>query len=260
MRCSAVPHDMPSLARLTARPDYFNRIVEVIRRVPLAADKSEALALLQRATRLMGADVSLFASFVRDDPTQESYRFLLACDPMWCHDYERIASYGDDPWLNYALRRSEPARGSEIPIRTAVQQAVVDIAARHGFRSSAIVPAPSSGRLTRVGVLALGSAAPRFFEGDGFNGLKVVARSLAMELHEWWIAAIRREMIDSSRITPDDLLLLRYEWIGHSTKQIAAALGTTLAAIDTRFQRINAKLGVPSRKAAATLAAEYGLI
>ena len=31
-------------------------------------------------------------------------------------------------------------------------------------------------------------------------------------------------------------------------------------AVNSRFQRLNAKLGVPNRKAAAQLAAEYGLI
>jgi DNA-binding NarL/FixJ family response regulator len=64
----------------------------------------------------------------------------------------------------------------------------------------------------------------------------------------------------NARITDDDLVLLRHERLGHATKVIASALDTTASSIDSRFQRVNQKLGVPNRKAAATLAAEYGLI
>jgi len=90
--------------------------------------------------------------------------------------------------------------------------------------------------------------------------LKVAARGLAMELHEWWIGQIKRELIVNAGITDDDLILLRHERLGHGTKMIAIELNTTPSSIDSRFQRVNQKLGVPNRKAAATLAAEYGLI
>lgn len=81
-----------------------------------------------------------------------------------------------------------------------------------------------------------------------------------MELHQWWIGQIKRELIKNARITPDDLVLLRLERVGHITKTIAEELDTSPCSIDSRFQRINQKLGVPNRKAAANLAAEYGLI
>ena len=109
-------------------------------------------------------------------------------------------------------------------------------------------------------MLCLGSSRDDYFEGDGFLPLKVAARSLAMELNEWWIARMKRDLYATARITSEDLDLLRYERLGHGTKTIAAALGTSTSSVDSRFQRLNAKLGVPNRKAAATLAAEYGLI
>lgn len=260
MLCSVEPRSAPSLAEVTSRPDYLTRIGEVTRRIPAAADEAEALSLLYEVTERMGADASAFVSFIRDDLSHESYRFLLACDPKWCLEYERRAWYANDPWLNYALTHTEPARGSEIPIASKQQRAAAELAVEYGFRSAAIVPAPSSAGLTRVGVLCLGSWTPGYFEGDGFIDLKLAARTLAMELHEWWLGRIKRELITSARITLDDLLLLRHERLGHSTKQIAAELDVSASSIDSRFQRINAKLGVPNRKAAANLAAEYGLI
>jgi hypothetical protein len=260
MLCSVKADSPPSLVEFTGRPDYFARVGDVVQRIPHAVDEAEAVALLQQATERMGAEASAFVTFIRDDPSHESYRFLLACDPVWCLEYERRAWYANDPWLNYALNHSEPARGSEIPVGSKEQREAVDLAVQFGFRSAAIVPAPSGSGLSRLGVLCLGSSTPGYFEGDGFIGLKVVARALAMELLEWWISRIKRELITHARLLADDLLLLRLERVGHSTKQIAAELCTSTSSIDSRFQRINAKLGVPNRKAAANLAAEYGLI
>jgi DNA-binding CsgD family transcriptional regulator len=259
MPSSAARGSSVSLAELTAHGDYFRQVGEVIQRVPGACDEGEAVALLKQGSERLGADSAAFASFIRDDPSHESYRFLLACDPVWCCEYERRAWYANDPWLNYALNHSEPARASEIAVGPQ-HRAVLKLAEEFGVRSAVIVPAPSSGGLTRVGVLCLGSSTAGFFEGDGFIALKVVARSLAMELHEWWIGRIRRDLIANAQLTPDDLILLRHERLGHRTKRIATELALSPSSIDTRFQRVNAKLGVPNRAAAARMAAEYGLI
>ena len=258
--CSTTADRAASLADLTSRPEYTWRVGEVIQRIPSAVDEAEAVALLREAADRLGVDAAVFGSFIRDDPSRESYRFLLACDPVWCFEYEQRAWYADDPWLNYALNHAEPARASEIAVAGERQRLAVDIAEQFGFRSAAIVPAPSSGGLTRMGVLCLGSATEGFFEGQGFSGLKFAARSLAMELHEWWIGQIKRELMANARITAEDIALLLHERRGHSTKRIAAELGTSPGSIDSRFQRVNAKLGVANRKAAANLAAEYGLI
>ncbi|MEJ8838120.1 helix-turn-helix transcriptional regulator [Ramlibacter sp. AN1133] len=252
--------ELRSLAHLTSRPDYFGRVSAVVQRLAGAVDEAEALALLKNAAHCMGADSAAFGSFIRDDPSHESYRFLLACDPVWCLEYGRRAWYAHDPWLNYALLHSQPVRASEIPVTTLEEKEIVELAEEFGVKSAVIVPAPASGSVTRIGVLCLGSAQDGFFEGDGFVALKIAARSLAMELNEWWIDRIKRELRESARITSEDLALLRHERLGHGTKRIAAELGTSPGSVDSRFQRINAKLGVANRKAAASLAAEYGLI
>jgi DNA-binding CsgD family transcriptional regulator len=137
---------------------------------------------------------------------------------------------------------------------------VVELSTKYGFRSSLIVPAPSSGGLTRVGVLCLGSDSAGFFDDAGYPSFRMLARSLAMELHEWWIARIKRELIANVRLSDEDLQLLAQERLGHGTKAICSALQMSPTAVNSRFQRLNAKLGVPNRKAAAQLAAEYGLI
>lgn len=260
MSCLPNMQTHKSLAERTSQPAYSDNVLAAIRLLAQASDEAQAVSALAAVSDQIGTDAAAFVSFVRDDPSHESFRFLLACDPVWCLEYERHAWYTEDPWLQYALHHSEPARAQDIAPGSARQRAVVELAAQFGFRSALIVPAPSSGGLTRIGVLCLGSSAPGFFDDSGYLSLKVLARSLAMELHEWWIARIKSELLESAKLTDEDLALLTYERKGHSTKFIAAKLQMSPNAINSRFQRMNARLGVPNRKSAAQLAAEYGVI
>lgn len=248
------------LAELAQQPGYSDKVLATIRLLAQTTDEAQAVDVLAAGCNQMGADAAAFVSFVRDDPSHESFRFLLACDPVWCLEYERRAWYTDDPWLQYSLHHTEPARGEDIPPTTAQQREILELASQFDFRSALIVPAPSSGALTRMGVLCLGSSVPAFFNDDGYLALKVLSRSLAMELHEWWLARIKNELLASARLTDEDLLLLAHERLGHSTKFIAAKLHMSPNAVNSRFQRMNARLGVPNRKLAAQLAAEYGVI
>ena len=260
MNSSMPPSEGGSLLEATRHPDYVTRVGEVIRDMQSAQDQTRAVELLHEATQRMGAEVAIFASFIREDESCRSYRLLLDCDPAWFTEYERQGRYDDDPWLAYAQRYSVPVRSSQIPVTSDAARAAIDLAARFGFRSAMIVPAPSSGGLTRTGVLCLGSSRPGYFDDEGFVALRVVARGVAMELHEWWIGRIRDELIASAEITDEDLLLLAHERMGLGTKAIAKALNWSTSSVDSRFHRMIVRLGVASRKAAARLAAEYGLI
>ena len=81
-----------------------------------------------------------------------------------------------------------------------------------------------------------------------------------MELHEWWLARLRDELIERTGINEMDRAMLERERLGQNTKEIARELGSNVRAINSRYQRLCLKLGVTSRKAAVQLAAEYGLI
>lgn len=257
---STVKSPSKPLGELSSHAEYAAHVMAAIRRLAQAEDEAQAVDVLVAASDRMGTDAAAFVSFVRDDPSHESFRFLLACDPVWCLEYERRAWYSTDPWLQYALTHSEPIRARDIPTTSAQERSVVELATQYGFRSALIVPAPSSGGLTRLGVLCLGSDDERFFDDDGFLPLRLLARTLAMELHEWWIARIKHELVINARLQEEDLTLLKHERLGLGTKQIASALDMSPNAVNSRFQRMIAKLGVPNRKAAAQLAAEYGLI
>lgn len=241
-------------------PAYAAGVLVVMSKIRDASDTGAAVRLLKESASLLGADGAMFTSFVRDDATLASYRFLLACDPVWGLQYAKNNWCLDDPWLRYALYNTEPVVAETLPPAGERAQWVCEAAAHFGFASTLVVPAPTAAAQSRVGVLCLGSSRQGFFAGDGSGMLRCLARSLAMELGDWMHRQIRIELMTRARITDDDLLLLRHEQQGHSSKIIAAELHLEPKTVDCRFHRLSLKLGTANRRAAVRLAEIYGLI
>lgn len=252
--------EAPTLSQIVAAADYAQRTAAVAERIAEARDQATVHALLTNGVRALGAESAVFVSFIRDNADLSACRFMLVCEPGWCQRYLEAGCFAHDPWLAYAAHHSEPIPASSLPVLDAEGQRVIALAQQNGFASAALVPAHSGAGHSRISLLCLGSTQPGFFEGEGFSRFRLGARLLAAELHDWWLARIRRELIVKARITQADLELLRHEHQGHSSKRIAAELNVSKSSINSRFQRMNMKLGVPNRRLAARLAVECGLL
>jgi hypothetical protein len=259
MRPSTRSGDLFSLATLSSAPDYGAKVLEILPGIGDAGTAEAALELFRRALSLLGADAGAFLSVVRDDATHTSHRSLLACDPLWAIEYTKGKWHDHNPWLRHAIHYAEPVRGTELNILPH-EEAFVTASSRLGFASVVVVPAPSCAGSSRIAVLSLGSRHMGFFEGEGYGVVRVVARALAMELHRWLLQAIRKELLTRSRITPDEIALLRHEEAGHTSKMIGAELHVEAKTVDCRFQRVSAKLDAPDRRTAARIARLYGLL
>ena len=249
-----------ALAQVVAAADYTERIATIAERIAEARDQATVHALLTEGVHALGAEHAVFVSFIRDNADLSACRFMLVCEPGWCQRYLEAGCFAHDPWLAYAAHHSEPIPASALPVLDAEGQRVIALAMQNGFASAALVPAHSGAGHSRISLLCLGSTQPGFFEGEGFGRFRLGARLIAAELHDWWLARIRRELIVKARITQADLELLRHEQQGHSSKRIAAELRVSKSSINSRFQRMNMKLGVPNRRLAARLAVECGLL
>lgn len=250
----------PALARIVTAANYTDHVAAIAERIGEARDQATVHRLLVEGVRALGAEHAVFVSFVRDNADLSACRFMLVCEPGWCQRYLEAGCFAHDPWLAYAAHHSEPIPASSLPVLDAEGQRVMALAQQNGFTSAALVPAHSGAGHSRISLLCLGSTQPHFFEGEGFSRFRLGARVLAAELHDWWLARIRRELIIKARITQADLELLRHEHQGHSSKRIAAELNVSKSSINSRFQRMNMKLGVPNRRLAARLAVECGLL
>lgn len=260
MRFSPTPSDELTLRRVADAEGFAARVHRVLREVVSVMEPDGAIELLSRGVQEFGAASGCFISFVREADTAATCRMLVACDPRWGTDYLTNGWFNSDPWLSHALRSEEPVVASMLVADTPAERAMIDRAADYGFKSVVVAPSPSAAGASRVGVLYIGSERDGFFEGDGFDDVRPLAQALSMELHAWWLRAMRRELVARIRMSRDELDLLRHEDSGHGSKVIARVLGTQAKTIDCRFQRINAKLGAPNRKAAVRIAKLYGLL
>lgn len=252
--------DLFSLAALTDAPEYGARILSILTRLGDVPDATAVVDHFQEVVQLFGADAGVFLSFIRDDATRSSYRWLLACDPLWAAEYSRNSWHEHDPWLRHALQCTEPVRDTELSVRPDEEE-FATTSATLGFASAVIVPAPTNVGGSRVGMLCLGSHNLGFFEDDdAYAVVRVLARALAMELHRWQMNFLRRGMLASTRISEAELDLLRHEEEGHTSKHIAASLHIEAKTVDSRFQKLCAKLCAPDRRTAARIARLYGLL
>ena len=254
------PSPVETLFDRVADERYPARVATIAAQITAANDQPTVHTLFLEGVTALGATSAVFVSFVRDDGDLAACRFMLACDPAWARLYVQEGHFVHDPWLAYAAHHSEPIVASALNLLDNDHRRVIDLAARAGFVSAVLVPAHSGAGHSRISLLCLGSATPGYFEDAGLPRLRVSARMLALELHDWWLSRIRRDLIAKARITPADLVLLQHECQGHSSKKIANELHVSKSSINSRFQRMNAKLGVGNRRMAVQLAVECGLI
>lgn len=208
---------------------------------------------------MLGGDVGYF--MVRtQEAGRDVHHVLLACDPLWGFEYVASDSSSKDPWLRYAAGHSAPVRAADITCLSDQERAVVASAAKYGFGDAVLVPAPSPQGRSRFALLVIGSRDSEMRSRFDVPGYRAAARDVAMALHERWADKLRREFIRSSDLSRLDLRVLELELTGCGTKEIARELRSTNASVNSRFQRLNQKLRVTSRRAAALRAMEFGLI
>ena len=239
--------------------DSVSLIVEMLSRLRQADSAESAVALFRQLLQMLGADSGVFLSAIRDDSMRTSVRSVLACDPRWALEYSRHGWQEEDPWLRHAMHCQTPIRSADLFVHPWEREFVVK-ASTLGFASAVVVPAPTCFGAARVGVLILGSNDADRFDNESYQLVRIVARALAMELHEWLLASIRDDLRERSQLTPDQIDLLRHEAAGKTSKMIAAELGINPKAVDRRFQRVCEKLDAPDRRIAVRIARLYDLI
>lgn len=249
-----------SLAALVSQAGYVGAATELTIGVLSSTDVATMHRCFHKGVTTLGAERAWFASVDCNAEGFDALCLQSACDPSWTRRYLDEQLYRSDPWLQYARRHAEPVLASRLAALAAEHEATRRLAVEAGFVSCALIPAHASARPDRFGLLALGHRTPGYFEGEGFALLRICARALALELHGWWMDHRRRERLAQVRLTDEDLVLLELHAKGRNSDQIADALHVTRQSINSRFQRLNKRLHVPNRRAAAQVALECGLI
>lgn len=236
------------------------RALEAIQQIHRATTPPQVLDTLAEITQSMGLSASLYSVEI-PEPDDEPFSFsLFACHPALAHQQQRLGALHDHPWFRFARTHSSPGTDHTVPATQEADLHALALARRYGFTSCLIVPTSGGADLRRTELLCLGSPRPAAFEGEDARLVRTLARSLAAELHDWVTRHLSERLKEDAQLRASDIELLRLEWQGLGTKAICSRTGMTPAAVDSRFQRLNARLACASRKDAARKAAEHGLL
>lgn len=240
---------------------FASCILGALAKVPTADKEASILEVLHQVRKGFDVEFVIFVSFIRDELRRESYKVLVSAEnKQWAFMYRDGANGENDPWLLYAKGSSEPATDIGIPCRTDAQRKVRQRNLDEGIASAYIIPAPGCIGGSRAGMLVLGSGREGYFDCPERYGIQALVQGLAMALHNWWVRAMRTRIVERLKITDEELELLRLERDGMTSRDIADRLAVSKAAVDSRFQRLNEKLGQQQRARSARIAADYGLI
>lgn len=239
---------------------YATKALKAIVTVSQAGSPPELLERLTRINEAIGATASVFISQIPEDGDELSCFSVFACDPAFAQEQSRRGPLVQHPWFRFARTHTVPCTDQQITAELVSDAEAFDLAQQYGFRSCLIVPTLAGNDQARIEMLCLGSQRSDDFEGEQARLVRALAHSLAAELHEWLARYLRRQLIEHSKLHDPDIALLAMEWSGLSTKEISRRTGLTWASVDSRFQRINARLNCASRSAAARRAAAYGLL
>lgn len=220
------------------------------------ADEVSAIAALELAARVGGADAALFVWVVPEDDGHCWYRSIAALDHEWGASALRRLHAGPCNWLAHAARSSEPMLVRDSSIEC--DEADAGSTHRTGGRQAAwLIPAPSPQDSDVLGLLIL--AGQDEHRLDVTSRLLPLYRALALGLSDWFLRRGREELVRRAHLTDRDLDLLRREALGHGSKRIASALHVEPKTIDCRFHRLNVRMGVGNRRDAVRLCKRYGL-
>jgi DNA-binding NarL/FixJ family response regulator len=236
------------------------RALETITGIHLATDPPRLLERLMRATTAIGATASIYTLTIPERGPEASSFSLFACHPALAQRLCRLGPLSSHPWFRCARERSAPATDRQVQLTCASDAEALDLARQFGFRSCLIVPTPSSADTGRLEMLCLGSTDDGAFEGEDASIVRTLARALAAELHDWANRHLSESLQEIAGLRTSDIELLKLEWQGLGTKEIALRTGMSPASVDSRFQRLNVRLECANRKASARRAAAYGLL
>ncbi|MBE0547745.1 MAG: response regulator transcription factor [Rubrivivax sp.] len=225
-----------------------------------ARDAAECLERLFQVTQAIDATASLYTVAIPEKGPEMSSITLFACDPGFAQQLFDPGPVQSHPWVRFARTHTTPGTGRQVQVRGPSDAAAIDVARAHGFGSYLIVPTVAGAELGRIELLCLGKGVHDSFESEDQRIVRMLAGSLAAELHDWFTLHLRAALQQAARLQAQDVQLLALEWEGLGTKEISLRTGMSVAAVDSRFQRLNQRLNCPSRKASARRAAEHGLL
>lgn len=253
-------HSALSIRERAQATDYAAQALEAVTLISQAADPPQLLDRLVRATAAIGAAGSVFTASIPEGGPELSCFTLFACHPAIAQLHGNKGLLLNHPWFRFAKTHTMPGTDHQLDVTQDADATAVQLAGQHGFKSCLIIPSSVGAQTGRSEMLCIGSETADDFEGSEARVVRSLARALAAELHDWLTRHLMERLRTAAHLHTADVTLLALEWQGFGTKEIALRTGMTESSVNSRFQRINIRLGCSNRKYSAKRAAAYGLL
>ncbi|SDI69318.1 helix-turn-helix transcriptional regulator [Paraburkholderia phenazinium] len=207
-----------------------------------------------------GFDRVLIAMLPRPGMRLEDAYMRSTYSPTWWRSYEAHGFMHIDPVVSHCMTRATPLIWSPELFSTRPQREMYELACLHGLRSG--VSLPIHGPNQEAGML---SFANNFNTTDAFwtqiDGVLpnlVLLRDLVIDTSRRHLRSHAQSLLP--QLTPRERECLKWTARGKSTWEISHILSCSEAAVNFHVKNIRAKFGVNSRRAAAVIATQLGLI
>jgi LuxR family transcriptional regulator, quorum-sensing system regulator LasR len=225
-----------------------------------APDEATWFAAVTRLAGTWGFDRVLVAMLPRPGMRLEDAYLRSTYSPAWRQIYEQQGFAQIDPTVTHCLTRSTPLIWSPELFATRAQRALYEGGCLHGLRSG--VSLPIHGPQQEAGMLSVAnnfkSTDAFWMQIDAVLPNLVLLRDLVIDTGRQHVHTHMQSRVP--QLTPRERECLNWTARGKSTWEISHILSCSEAAVNFHVKNIRAKFGVNSRRAAAVIAAQLGLI
>ena len=212
-----------------------------------AADEAEWFGAIAGLADTWGFDKLLIAMLPRPTIRLEDAYVRSTYAPAWRRTYDEQGLVHIDPTVSHCATRATPLIWSPDIFMTAPQQSMYEEARAHGLRSG--VTLPIHGPNQEAGMMC--------FVNVALPNL-VLFRDLVIDTSQRHLNTHAQTLLP--KLTPRERECLKWTARGKSTWEISHILSCSEAVVNFHMKNIRTKFGVNSRREAAVIAAQLGLI
>lgn len=225
-----------------------------------AADEAEWFSAVARLADTWGFDRLLVAVVPRPTIRLEDAYVRSTYAPTWRKSYDDRGLVHIDPTVAHCMTRSSPLIWSPDIFKTRPQQTMYEEARSHGLRAG--VSLPIHGPNQEAGMMCfVNDVTPNdmfWRHVDVALPNLVLLRDLVVDTSQRHLQAHVQSLMP--KLTPRERECLKWTARGKSTWEISQILSCSEAVVNFHVKNIRTKFGVNSRRAAAVIATQLGLI
>lgn len=225
-----------------------------------AANEAEWFGVITGLSETWGFDRILVAMLPRPTMRLEDAYLRSTYAPAWRQAYDEQGMVHFDPTVAHCLSRSGPLIWTPEIFATPAQQSLYEEARSYGLGAG--VTLPIHGPNQEAGMMCfVNDDKP----SDGFRRHVNAALPNLVLLRDLVIDTSRQHLNSHAqtllpKLTPRERECLKWTARGKSTWEISHILSCSEAVVNFHMKNIRTKFGVNSRRAAAVIAAQLGLI